>query len=1535
MNSTHAFFADGKNSIFNKLFLFLLLFSTSTIDAQIALRGAATTATNSGNTVTINKPTGVVAGDIMFANVLGYLNGSTSIVTAPSGWVTIAGTAIERAFPTLFYKIADASDASVSSYTFTTTSGSNPSNGAIVAFSGVDVSAPFEGTLPTSWRTVTSQSVSSLPAITTVNPGAVVVQFAGSGRISSSANSNFTSWALSATEIYDLGNGASNTAAIGAAWVTRNTAGSTGNGGFTCTPNTNPRLMGGIMIALSPALQFRSGNSGNWSTASTWQQSNDGGSNWTAAVSVPNAGDLSVSIRNGHAVSLSSSAASPNLTIETGGTLSPGSNLLTLHGNFTNSGTLTSGSGGVTIAGVASAQIISGFTTTGTVSMTKTAGTATFMGNVNGAGLTMNGNGGTLNLGTGLTHTFTGAWTRTNGTLQGGSSILRLGGSVSGTTGIFTPESGTVEYYGTAQTAAVVTYNNLTLSGSAAKTFATTPTVNGILSLEGTATVVVSSGVVTYGAGATLQYNNRGTYTGTAEECTLAATTNLVIFGTSTITLPANQTLNSLTVNFGATLNLAAIQLTINGAVTNDGSINASTGRLNQVAAASGDFSNTGSIVFTGTGQVAFARNFNNLGTFTLLSTPVTILGGNTQSIAGFTTTGTVSMTKTAGTATFTGNVNGAALTLNGNGGTLNLGTGRTHIFTGNITLTAGTLHGGSSTLNVNTTSTNAWNGTGSLFIAGTGTVIFGGAAQTIAASATTFNDLRLSNSGSTKTFGSVTTVSGNLTIDTGVLANLGGMNHSTGTLTMGGFGTSIGTFGSTTSAAVIRNNTFFTSGTTGFLAAQSSSCGVISAVFSGTNTICNGGNTNLVATISGGLSPYNIAYSGGNVNSYLSGTAINVSPTTTTNFILTTATDTNGCSATISGTPTVTVRANSTAAVLSGTTTICSGTANLQVAISGGTSPYTVIYSNGTSSFTVNNYSSGAAISVSPVSTTTYSLVSVTSADGCLGSGNVGSATVSVGDCISWNGTQWVGGTPSATSILSFEGNHTVSSNLNAFSIIVNSGNITVPSGVNVTLAGPITVNGGSFVLENNSNLIQTSNAINSGNIIVKRSTPTLMRQDYVLWSSPLIGQNLQSFSPETLPNRFYTYDASTNFYSGVSSPSSTNFTSGTGYLIRMPNNHPVTPTIWTGTFSGQPFNGQLTISSLTGDKYYAIGNPYPSTISVADFINTNNLSEALYFWRKTNGLATSAYATCTLAGGVSNSGGDPLGLIHNGFIQVGQGFIVKTPASATSLTFTNSMRRANNDNQFFRMSENRSRIWLNMTTNSNYFGQTMIAYMPNATQGFDAAIDGRYINDFGTALTSLIGSEEFSIQGRPLPFESTDVVTLGFKSVEANTFTISLGQVDGLFETLGVNIYLRDNLTNRVHNLSASPYSFATEAGTFNSRFEIVYQDLQLSTATPKFNESQVVIYKTPTDEILINSGDVTMSTIKIYDMQGRLLLEKKDVNATQTTCGMQTSTEVLLIQIFSTDGMMVTKKMLFPKTVSKLNKSSDVNWQMASDD
>ena len=184
---------------------------------------------------------------------------------------------------------------------------------------------------------------------------------------------------------------------------------------------------------------------------------------------------------------------------------------------------------------------------------------------------------------------------------------------------------------------------------------------------------------------------------------------------------------------------------------------------------------NAGATLVTANFGLTFHGDFINAGTLTAGSSGITITGTtSSQNIAGFTTTGLVSVTKAGGTATFTGNVNGAGFTVNRTGGTLNLGTGLTHTFTGNFALAAGTLNGVTATLII------GGNGTaGGTFTAGTGTVNYNATAiQTVAP--LTYNNLTLSGS-SIKTFpAGTTTVNGILSMEGAATTTV------TGTLTYG-----------------------------------------------------------------------------------------------------------------------------------------------------------------------------------------------------------------------------------------------------------------------------------------------------------------------------------------------------------------------------------------------------------------------------------------------------------------------------------------------------------------------------------------------------------------------------------------------------------------------------------------------------------------------------------------------------------------------------------------------------------------------------
>ena len=609
-----------------------------------------------------------------------------------------------------------------------------------------------------------------------------------------------------------------------------------------------------------------------------------------------------------------------------------------------------------------------------------------------------------------------------------------------------------------------------------------------------------------------------------------------------------------------------------------------------------------------------------------------------------------------------------------------------------------------------------------------------------------------------------------------------------------------------------------------------------------------------------------------------------------------------------------ITVNPTSVAGTVSSDQTICSGSQPASITLSGNTG--TIQWQSSTDNFIFSNISGEttntlSSATIGTLTATKYFRALVT--NGVCALATSGTVTITV-STTTWNGNSWDNGTPTGATSVIITGNYNVAAHLNACTLTVNNNAVvTIPSNYNVTLNGALTVSSGSFTLNNNANLIQSSNVANSGNIIVKRETAPLMRLDYVMWSSPVTNasQYLKTFSPLTLHTRFYTYNPSSNLYNSVV-PATTNFATGTGYLIRLPNDHPTTPTLWTGTFTGTPNNGNVNLVVANG-TYNAIGNPYPSTINADTFITYNTITEALYFWRKTNNAAATSYATYTKAGGAGTTSantGDSNGIIPNGIIQVGQGFITK--ATSTSLQFTNAMRTIDNQNQFLRTKEiEKNRIWLNLSKDGVPVNQMMVAYMTGATQDIDPAIDGRYINDSQTALNSLINNEEFVIQGRSLPFDPADLVPLTFKTTTSGNFTIAIDHVDGLFSA-EQDIILKDNATGAETDLKTGSYTFLAVAGVDNARFSLKYQK-NLGVNSSIFDENSVVVYKNKS-EILIRSGATTIDNVKLFDLSGRLLFEKSTVNANEATIDCSRfANQVLIVQITSSDRIVVNKKLI----------------------
>ncbi|MBS1490739.1 MAG: gliding motility-associated C-terminal domain-containing protein [Bacteroidetes bacterium] len=184
-------------------------------------------------------------------------------------------------------------------------------------------------------------------------------------------------------------------------------------------------------------------------------------------------------------------------------------------------------------------------------------------------------------------------------------------------------------------------------------------------------------------------------------------------------------------------------------------------------------------------------------------------------------------------------------------------------------------------------------------------------------------------------------------------------------------------------------------------------------AVLSGTNTICKGGASNLVVTITGGVGPYSVVYYDGSsnttVNGYVSASNIPVSPTVNTTYSLISVTDTNGCTPSAMSPATATVTVRNLSAVLSSTgpTSLCPSPNSTTIAFAvtdnngNALTSYNVNYQdNLLGAYTTGaGYISGNNVTLTNVaSTRTYTITSITDPLGCTTNPNTGSVTITIG---------------------------------------------------------------------------------------------------------------------------------------------------------------------------------------------------------------------------------------------------------------------------------------------------------------------------------------------------------------------------------------------------------------------------------------------------------------------------------------------------------------------------------------------------------
>lgn len=551
-----------------------------------------------------------------------------------------------------------------------------------------------------------------------------------------------------------------------------------------------------------------------------------------------------------------------------------------------------------------------------------------------------------------------------------------------------------------------------------------------------------------------------------------------------------------------------------------------------------------------------------------------------------------------------------------------------------------------------------------------------------------------------------------------------------------------------------------------------------------------------------------------------------------------------------------------------------------------------------------------------SPASTTTYT-VSAKTAAGCPSTQTV---VVTKGD------TDWSGTTTNWNTASNWEGNtvptadHCVNIPNSTVRPVISAGteahakNLTIQPGGSLDIKGNLTVQNfvknlgdkRALILSSDANLLQLNAvAANSGEITAHREITIKDNNQYNYLISPLIDSNLKTNIYENKTTgvlsssqfTLYHNEGNNKFYT-----SSGAYIRGRGLAVKEPSASVVPPggKIY-AHFTGVPMNGDFTYtlanSGTPTTGYNLIGNPYPSNIDIKKLYDDSpgQINENFEFWDNLANAITvqqgseykgAAYAIFNAATGTygvgnpapgntevdPNNPASPAGSkIPNHIVKVGQGFMVRA-IGAGVLNFKNTQRtKDQTDSNFYGRNQTvltDDRYWLQLTTPSDMVISNAIVYFDSGNNEFSK--DDSKETGTSDALFTYAGTEKVVINGRN-KFNIDDIIDIGTRNYTAGINKIALGRKEGVFAT-SQPIYLRDNQTGTITNLSEGAYTFMAQAGESTGRFEIVYKSGGVL-ATDAAVKEDIVVYRDG-QVFVVKAQRDPVSSVEIFDAAGRMV-------------------------------------------------------------
>jgi hypothetical protein len=527
------------------------------------------------------------------------------------------------------------------------------------------------------------------------------------------------------------------------------------------------------------------------------------------------------------------------------------------------------------------------------------------------------------------------------------------------------------------------------------------------------------------------------------------------------------------------------------------------------------------------------------------------------------------------------------------------------------------------------------------------------------------------------------------------------------------------------------------------------------------------------------------------------------------------------------------------------------------------------------------------------------------------------------------WDNTGWSNGIPNSNYIVEINDNYnTDTGNIDACMCKIKSGVlVNVNSDQYIKVENHL-VNNGILKINHQGSFVQVDeNSTIIGNGSYKTVIKTTGLQDtnrFTYISSPVQNNALSILSVWAKMDYLWDFDGLAQDWRHIPNVN-TIMTPGKGFAVEGDENLDYSsPYIATTNFTGK-FNTGTIVQTIyynsdgIDDDNTLVGNPYPSAIDISKLLdsNINPSVNSIYVWTHNSELISGSYQNddyivCSSINCVSAYAGNN-GNNLNGFLASGQGFFVSTVnATSNILTFNNEMRATDN-NLDFRRTENYEQLWLNISSELGYFNQIAVNFTPYGTIGFDHKIDAlRLGNSYGLGFYSIgNNNERLAINDKGLLInEITVPLGLYVNDNQVSNLNISIDHFQNMD---GLNIYIKDNLTNILHNLKESNYDFMIyETGVFNNRFELILSRNTLDNQE-YIEDNTISVIQNSNKEIVIKS-DLEMESIYIYDVIGKLQLKKEIKTNYEKFILNKTQSSILFIKVKMKSGKIETKKILY---------------------